>query len=139
MNRTSILGALALTAMLISVTGAEALSCKGPCPSFGGPGGGGYSGAHYCGDELLTIGRVKPEQIAAVDGLAKVSVMPFCEDEEAGPLRAMGNAGLLRGPIAENPILLAALIEADFEAKDVVAVRMSKKGNVTLLVNRFNY
>lgn len=137
MNRMSILGALAVAAVLVSVTGAEALSCKGPCPSFGGGGGGGSS-SYYCGDELLAMRSVKPEQIAALGAEAKITVMPFCEGEESGPLRVMGNAGKLRGPIGENPVLLAALIEADFAPQDVVAVRMTKKG-VTLLVNHYNY
>ena len=125
MKRMSILGALALTAVLATVTGAEALSCKGPCPSFGGGNGGGSS--YYCGDELLAMRSVKPEQIAAIGAGAKVSVMPFCEGEESGPLRVMGNAGKLRGPIGENPVLLAALVEADFAPKDVIAVEKTQR------------
>lgn len=142
--KLSTLAAIAATATLValSATNAYALSCKGPCPP--GPFNPGKGGAYtagttaVCSADLSLMRRVKPEQVEALGADDRITVTPYCEDEDAGPLRAAGNAGALRAPIGENPVLMAALTAEDYSNEDVVAVRMTKNGAI-LYVAHYNY
>jgi hypothetical protein len=140
--KLSTLAAIAATATLValSTSSAYALSCKGGCPP--GPfnkGKGGYAeSTASCSAELTFMRRVKPEQVEAIGADDRVTVTPYCEDEGAGSLRASGNAGALRAPIGENPVLMAALTAEDYTNEDVVAVRMTKNGAI-LYVAHYGY
>ena len=145
--KLSTLAAIAATATLValSASNAYALSCKGGgCPpgpfNPGGGKGGAYSAGTTaaCSADLSFMRRVKPEQVEAIGVDDRVTVTPYCEDEDAGPLRAAGNAGALRAPIGENPVLMAALTAEDYTNEDVVAVRMTEHGAI-LYVAHYGY
>ena len=143
--KLSTLAAIAATATLValSTSSAYALSCKGGCPPgpFNpGKGKGGYAAESTasCSAELTFMRRVKPEQVEAIGADDRVTVTPYCEDEEAGSLRSSGNAGALRAPIGENPVLMAALTAEDYTNEDVVAVRMTQHGAI-LYVAHYGY
>jgi hypothetical protein len=143
--KLSMLAAIAATAaaVALSTSSAYALSCKGGCPPGPfNPGKKGYAAAEStasCSADLSFMRRVKPAQIEAIDADDHVTVTPYCEgEEEAGVLRASGNAGALRAPIGENPVTMAALTAEDYSNEDVVAVRMTNKGAI-LYVARYDY
>jgi hypothetical protein len=135
-----------LATVAISTSGAYALSCKnGNCPPGPFNPGNGSKAASYsastatCSADLSYMRRVKPDQIIALGEDDHVAVTPYCEGEEdAGVLRAQGNAGALRTPIGLNPVTVAALAEQDYTNQDVVAVRMTKNGAI-LYVARYDY
>lgn len=143
--KLSLIAAIAATvaAVAISTSGAYALSCKGPCPP--GPFNPGKKGASFaattasCSADLSFMRRVKPDQIAALGEDDRITVTPYCEGEDdAGAMRAAGNAGALRQPIGLNPVLMAALGAEDYDNQDVVAVRMTQHGAI-LYVAHYDY
>jgi hypothetical protein len=145
--KLSTLAAIAAVAasVALSTSGAYALSCKGGCPPGPfNPGNPGKAGSSYsestaqCSSDLSFMRRVQPDQIRALGEDDRITVTPYCDDEDAGSLRAAGNAGSLRAPIGENPVLMAALTADDYSNEDVVAVRMTQHGAI-LYVAHYDY
>lgn len=143
--KLSMIAAIAATATMValSTSGAYALSCKGGCPpgpfNPGKPGAGAAGASTAtCSVQLSYMRRVLPQQIEALGEDDRITITPFCEDEDPGMLRADGNAGALRAPIGRNPVLVAELAEEDYTNEDVVAVRMTPHGAI-LYVAPQNY
>jgi hypothetical protein len=94
-----------------------------------------------CGRKLGNLHRVTVGQIARIDELDKVRLVPICDtvhrsltEEEMGYL-ARGNVqGLIR-PISRNDTLSAALDDGGYRADDVIGIVLNPR-MVTLYVSR---
>ena len=93
---------------------------------------------YWCGGEIGYLRRVLPAEIRGLEEEGRVSVMPVCEGSDYA-LRNAGNAGALRGLIARNPALVAALAAAAYGPTDVVGVRMTGESSAILYVQSRRY
>lgn len=88
---------------------------------------------YSCSDELGYLRRVHTAELAGVQDPSRVWVTPICVGDNM--FRTEGNAGALRGAIANSKVLSAALDAKTFRPEDVVGVRMIDARTVTLYVN----
>lgn len=112
-----------------------------PCTAGAGcnPRGGASSSTYQCGQEIGYLKRVYEDELAAIDLAGRVAVVPVCENEQFGMLRADGNAGALRTVIAQNDAMMEALNFKAFGADDVIGIRMTGDDSVTLYVHPFHH
>lgn len=88
---------------------------------------------YSCSEELGHLRRVHAAELGGVQNPDRVWVTPVCVGDNM--FRTDGNAGALRGAIANSNVLLAALEASAFLPEDVVGVRMIGPETVTLYVN----
>lgn len=90
-----------------------------------------------CGSEIGYMRRVYASQVAGVDDATKVWVTELCPGEEMGAMRNEGNAGKLRGAIADNDAIMEKLRQRDYTENDVLAVRMMGDDTINLYVYHY--
>lgn len=136
MFRNLTLAAAAIAVMVASpvpvLTGAAyAQAACGPnhCPPNPGP------STYECSDQLGYLRRVYEAELAEVDDSDLVSVVPICMGESYGMMRSDGNAGALRGIIADSDAMTEALFRKNFVPDDVVGIRMVGDEEVVLFVH----
>ncbi len=88
-----------------------------------------------CSEQFGYMPRVFAADIAAVDDGDHVWVTEVCSGDDM--MRSEGNAGAIRGAIADNDVLVAALDDKAFTADDVFAVRKMGNGTINLYVHHF--
>jgi hypothetical protein len=98
---------------------------------------GGFS-TYDCKNDLGFLRRVYEEELDLVTNPNEVSVIPICGGDY-GLMRSDGNAGALRQHIADNAAIMDALGDANYFSDDVVGVRMTGGGSVTIYVHTFLY
>lgn len=140
MLKHAILAAASLAALTVSAlpvaiattTPALAQACLRQCPP--------PSGTQYdCTSELGHLGRVYEEELEEIDNPNYVIVRPICSGEDYGVFRNDGNVGTLRTVIADNDAMATALFQkGDFEAEDVVGIRLIGDSKVILFVHEFH-
>ena len=72
-----------------------------------------------------------------MDDATKVWVTELCPGEEMGAMRNEGNAGKLRGAIADNDAIMEKLRQRDYTENDVLAVRMMGDDTINLYVYHY--
>ena len=97
------------------------------------------SSDNKCGTKLGYLRQVFPEQIAVIDTDYRVWVTEICLNSEYGLLRSQGNAGKLRGAIADNEVLVGVLDGKAYGPEDVVGVRMMGDDTINLYVHPFHH
>lgn len=98
------------------------------------------NGSTYtCHNELGYLRRVYEEQLDQIHDSNLVWVAPVCMGEDYGLLRSEGNAGALRGHIADNDAIMDALFRKNFRPDDVVGIRMTGEDTVTIYVHPFHH
>lgn len=145
MLKHTLYAALSLAVVMIAIPAATgpALAQSRPCTAGAGcnppPGSGGGESTYQCSSELGYLRRVHEDELDMVEDAARVSIVPICEGESYGVMRNDGNAGVLRGVIAGNEALMAALDLRAYEPEDVVGVRMTGDESVILYVHQFHH
>ena len=98
------------------------------------------SDTYSCRDQLGYLRRVYEVELDAINDPNRVWVTPVCENDDAyGLMRNDGNAGALRGHIAENDAIMSALLGKDFRPEDVVGIRMTGEDSVVIFVHPFHH
>ena len=142
MNKPAIIAALVMAALTLApvpvITG-TALAQRACTSSPNCPGNGPSSSTYSCTTELGYLRRVYEEDLDAIEDPNRVWVTPVCSGEDVGIMRNDGNAGALRGVIADNDALLTALLAKQFRPEDVVGIRMIGDDAVTLYVHEFHH
>jgi hypothetical protein len=98
---------------------------------------GDYSD-YDCSDQLGYLRRVYEEQIDLIIDDDRVSVVPVCEGSDYGFFRNAGNVGTLRTHISYNDAIMDALGQRNYDANDVVGVRMIDDDAAIIFVHRFH-
>ena len=78
------------------------------------------------------------EELEAIINPNDVSIVPVCMGEDYGVFRNDGNAGALRGVIADNEAIMEALFLKNFGDEDVIGIRMTDDNKATLFVHPFD-
>lgn len=94
---------------------------------------------YECTEQLGYLFRVYEEQLDQVHDVNRVWVTPVCMGDASGMMRSEGNAGALRGRIADNEAMTTALFRKKFGPEDVVAIKMIDEDTVILYVHPFRY
>jgi hypothetical protein len=124
---------LSIAALPVTTTPALAQCTAGPqCPDYN-PGGGS---TYQCTEPLGHLRRVYEEELEEITNPNHVSVTPICVGEDT-VFRTDGNAGALRGAIADNDAIMEALFRKNFGSDDVVGVRMIGDDKVLIIVHQF--
>ncbi len=92
---------------------------------------------YNCSNEMGHLRRVYEEQLEGIEDPLRVSVLPVCMSDDFGLMRQDGNAGALRQTIADNDAMVEALFRKNFNAEDVVGIRMTGDDAVLLFVHPF--
>lgn len=90
-----------------------------------------------CGSEIGFMRRVYASEVADVEDDNNVWVTELCPGEEMGALRNEGNAGKLRGAIADNEVIMDKLERRGYTEDDVLAVRMMGEDTINLYVYHY--
>lgn len=98
----------------------------------------GSSETYECSDEMGYLRRVYEDDLEEIENPLRVAVVPVCEGQPYGVMRADGNAGTLRQVIADNDAMVEALFRKKFESDDVVGIRMTGDESVILYVHPFH-
>lgn len=131
------LAALTLSPVPILVGPTQAQPCGAAIAGANCPPSMGSS-TYQCASELGHLRRVHVQDLDEIDGPNLVSVVPICAGESFGLMRSDGNAGSLRGAIADNDAMGEALFMSNFHPEDVVGVRMTGDESVLLYVHPFH-
>lgn len=138
LTTVALLAALALSPVAVTTpVFAQFLAAPPPVNVPGGPSNyPRHADTYDCSDQLGYLRRVYTSELDAVRDYTQVWVTPICAGDHV--FRSEGNAGALRGAIADNEAMLIALGEQAFRPEDVVGVRMTGEDKVTLYVSPFH-
>jgi hypothetical protein len=144
MLKHSFLAALSIAALTVAplpvISGAALAQRSTLPPCTAGPncpGTGGTATTYQCSSELGHLRRVYEEELDDIEDPLRVSILPVCMTDDFGLMRNDGNAGALRQTIADNDAMMEALFRKDFNAEDVVGIRMTDEDAVLLYVHPF--
>lgn len=125
MNKKFFAVAAALAVVFTTIAPANALTIRPPRKQAA-------SSTFECGNDLASMRRVYADQLWSVMDERDVWVNPICEGDRS--LKGEGNVGTLAKVLKEQPVLISALWDAGYNPEDVVAIRMTGEGKVTLYV-----
>lgn len=147
MLKHSILAVISITAFVVTPFAAGSAVAQRtpnnpPCIAACGPGTPNNPTptvtTYNCSNEMGHLRRVYEEQLEGIEDPLRVAVLPVCLNDDFGLMRQDGNAGALRQTIADNDAMMEALFRKDFNAEDVVGVRMTDEDAVLLFVHPFS-
>jgi len=87
-----------------------------------------------CGENLLTMKRVKPAQIANVTEKRNVWVTEVCYGHDLGSAPNEGNVAAIRTALTDNEVIVEKLWDRSFTEDDVIAVKMIDRDVIQLFV-----
>lgn len=90
--------------------------------------------SHVCGEGLVQMRRVNPDDLANVTRKRNVWVTEICSDGDLGISPNEGNVASIRSALVANEVIMEKLYDRNFTEGDVVAVKMINEDVVQLFV-----
>jgi hypothetical protein len=128
--------AIVATAAAIVMTALPASAMQIPSTRPGGndtPHQQSY-GSATCGENLVSMKRVKPAQIANVTDKMDVWVTEVCYGQDLGIANNEGNVAAIRTALAANDVIIEKLWDRAFTEGDVISVKMIDTDTIQLFV-----
>jgi len=89
---------------------------------------------NVCGENLVTMKRVQPAQIANVTKKRDVWVTEVCYGQDLGIAPNEGNVANIRSALADNEVIVEKLWDRSFTEGDVISVKMIDDDTIQLFV-----
>jgi hypothetical protein len=87
-----------------------------------------------CGENLVSMKRVKVSQIANVTDKNDVWVTEVCYGQDLGIAPNEGNVAAIRTALADNEVIVEKLWDRSFTEGDVISVKMIDHDTIQLFV-----